>query len=174
MNWPPDTARDCECSIWYVKRPTRRSQLCEKCTSLKWHLSARKREHDRLTPEQRKLRQQASSTVPFDHLSPASKKARLSNMRTAITKLRTSGQRSVEKLELERVCMSDKQNDELCELVKAISSSDQGRQALQTIYHEADEAGSGKGDLLKDIWERDVADMEGFYQDQQRNGRPIA
>ena len=50
-------------------------------------------------------------------------------MHTAITKLCTSGQRSVEKLELERVCMSDEQNDELCELVKAISSSDQGHKA---------------------------------------------
>ena len=22
VNWPPDTAQDYECSIWYVKRPT--------------------------------------------------------------------------------------------------------------------------------------------------------
>ena len=35
MSWPPDTARDCDCSIWYTKRLIQKSQLCEKCTSLK-------------------------------------------------------------------------------------------------------------------------------------------
>ena len=171
VSWPPDTAQHSECSICYTKSPTRKSQLCEKCTALKWQLSARKRVHDHLTPAQRKLRQQASSTVPFDILSPASKKAWLSNMRAEITKLRTLSQHSFDKLE--QVCINDKQNDELCELVKAIDSCDQGRQPLQGIFQEADEVGKGKGDLLKDIWERDISDMKGFNQDQQRNGRSI-
>lgn len=92
-------------------------------------------------------------------------------MRAEITKLRVLSQYSIERLE--RVCLNDKQNDELCKLVKEIDSTEQGRQALQTIFQEADVAGSGKGDLLKGIWERDVADMEAFHEDQQRNGRSI-
>lgn len=69
------------------------------------------------------------------------------------------------------MCINDKQNDELCELFKAIDSYDQGRQALQGIFQEADEV--GKGDQLKAIWERDVSDIEGCNQDQQSNGRSI-
>ena len=44
---------------------------------------------------------------------------------------------------------------------------------IKATKHQVDKVGSGKGDLLKDIWEQDVADMEGFHQDQQRNGSPI-
>ena len=170
-NWPPDTARDCQCNVWHRKSHSKKTCMCDKCSLLQLHLSARKREHDRYTPAQRKQRQQASSTVSFDLLSPASKKARLSNMRKEIAKLRSTCQHSVEKME--RVCMSDSQNEELCELVQAISSSDEGQQQLQTIFQEADTVGSGKGDVLKSIWEQDTADMKEFYEDQHKNGKFI-
>lgn len=36
------------------------------------------------------------------------------------------------------------------------------------------EAGEGKGDILRGIWEQDVSDMKQFYQDQKQNGEYIA
>ena len=63
--WPPDTARDYECTVFYEKT-TQKTPLCKKCVSLKWHLSARKMEHDQLTDEHRRQRQQSSSTIPID------------------------------------------------------------------------------------------------------------
>ena len=38
------------------------------------------------------------------------------------------------------------------------------------IFSEADQFGEGHGELLKEIWDRDVADMEQFFKDQKTNG----
>ena len=99
--WPPDTARDYECTVFYEKSFTQKTPLCKKCVSLKWRLSARKMEHDLLTSEHRW--QRTSSTVPFDILSPESKKARLSNTRSnmhrEIVNLQSQAKCSAEKIE---------------------------------------------------------------------------
>ena len=89
-------------------------------------------------------------------------------MRREIANLRSQAKCSAEKIE--RTSMNDKQNDEIAELVKSIDSSDHGQHALQLIFQEADKAGEGKGDILRDIWEQDVSDMKQFYQDQEKNG----
>ena len=69
--------RDVECTVLYeINSTQRKSLICPKCNSLKWQLSRRKREHDKLTPSQRMKRQASSSHVPFDVLSPCGKKAR--------------------------------------------------------------------------------------------------
>ena len=169
--WPPDTGRDCECPVFYEKSSTQKTPLCKKCISLKWRLSARKLEHDHLTDEHRWQRQQSSSTVSFDVLSPKSQKARLSNMRREIANLRSQAKRIDEKIE--RTSVNDKQNDEIVELVKAIDNSDHGQHALQSIYQEAEKTGNGKGDILRGIWEQDVSDMKQFYEDQKQNGEYV-
>lgn len=149
-SWPPDTARDCECHILYEKSATRKSSICSKCTSLKWRLAARKREHEQFTNEHRSQQQQASSTVPFDVLSPHSKKARLTNMRHEISTLRAKSRSNARMIE--RIAVSEKQNEELFELIQSIKKSENGQRALQSIYKEADSTGDGKGDILKNIW----------------------
>ena len=166
--WPPDTARDSECSIFYEKHSTQKTQMCEKCTSLKWHLAARKREHDQLSPGHRLERQQVGSTVQFDNLSPASKKARLGNMRKEITNLRAQVHQYSDKVE--RIAVTESQNEDMSQLVQAIQQSQHGQHALQTIYKEAEATGCGRGDVLKAAWEKDAVDMCQFYQDQKNNG----
>ena len=52
-SWPPDTARDCECTVLFEKGLTHKSVLHKKCTSLKWCLCARKRGHDHISDEHR-------------------------------------------------------------------------------------------------------------------------
>ena len=170
-SWPPDTARDCECTVLFEKGPTHKSMLCKKCTSLKWRLSARKREHDQIGDEHRLKRQRSSSTVPFSVLSPESKRARVSNMRREIVTLRAQAKSNAQKIE--RMSVNDEQTEELYELIRSINSCDTGQQALQSIYREAESTGAGKGELLKAIWEEDVTDANGFYQDQQKNSKCI-
>ena len=165
--WPPDSARGCECPVLYEKRSTRKSALCSKCTSLKWRLAARKREHEQFTSEHRLHRQRASSTVQFEVLSPHSKKARVTNMRHEISSLRAKSRSNAQIIE--RMAISDKQNEELFELIRSIKSSEDGQRALQSIYQEADSTGAGKGDVLKSIWEHDVSDVTQFHKDQEQN-----
>ena len=77
--WPPNVARYVECQLWYHKDAKQQSNLCKACTQLKWKLSARKKEHDRLSQTE-KQRSDASSQYPFEYLSPDSKKVKVSNM----------------------------------------------------------------------------------------------
>ena len=48
--WPPDTARDIECAVWFRKESSSRSDLCDRCVRLKWQLAARKKSCDELSP----------------------------------------------------------------------------------------------------------------------------
>ena len=50
--WPTDAARDVECCMWYKKGATKKSDLCDKCTKLKWQLTARSKEHEAVSTTQ--------------------------------------------------------------------------------------------------------------------------
>lgn len=41
--WPPNTARDCDCAIWFRKESSSDADLCDRCVRLKWQLAARKK-----------------------------------------------------------------------------------------------------------------------------------
>lgn len=166
--WPPDRARDCECAIWYRKEGSRQSDLCEKCVRLKWQLVARRKSHGNLSPTEKLKRQSASSKYPFEYLSPRSKKIKLGHLRQSIADIR---QRASEKVNLvDRHSLPTEQSDEICEMVSTIQQNEEGQHQLQQIFTEADQSGEGRGELLKEIWDRDVADMEQFFQDQKSNG----
>ena len=89
------------------------------------------------------------------------------NMCQEIKTLRRRLQHNAE--EIDRLSMNDIQNEELADLIRSIQKSDHGQQELQSIYREAEETGTGKGDLLRSIWDQDVADIDKFYQDQHSN-----
>ena len=72
---------------------------------------------------------------------------------------------------IERIAVSDEQNDKLFELIRSIKKSEDGQRELQSIFREADSTGAGKGDILKSIWEQDVSDMTQFYKDHEQNGK---
>lgn len=90
VNFPSDSVRDIDCSVILEVKAIQKKTTCSKCMSLKWELARRKREHDNLTQSQVKERQSSSSRVPYDALSPCSKKARFENMRDTIHRLRSS------------------------------------------------------------------------------------
>ena len=99
----------------------------------------------------------------MDYLSPASRTKSIDNMRTEIEilmqKVRPHNQTTSMDLE-------DEQSEEMIPLVQYISDSDVGLPELEKIYQEADEAGDGKGIVLKNTWENDV---EIFYSNQHQN-----
>lgn len=84
--WPPNTARDIECAIWFKMESSSHSDPCDRCVRLKWQLAARKKSSDELSPSDRLTRQCASSSYPFQYLSPHSKKIKLDNMHQTIHK----------------------------------------------------------------------------------------
>ena len=168
-NCLPDSVRDHECTVMYQQRSTSRSPICGKCTSLKWHLTRRKREHDDLTPSQRAKRQSSSSKVPFDTLSPVSQKARVDSMRKTIKNLQSKTDYYSGKIE--RLSANEVQNEEIGKLVNAIVSSDNGCQKLDEIYAEANCVKNGLGNQLKEIWKKDCTDWQQFLADQETNGK---
>lgn len=66
--------------------------------------------------------------------------------------------------------MPDSQSSEIAEVVRTIHNTEQGQNLLQQIFSEADQSGEGRGELLKEIWDRDVSDVNQFSQDQKNNG----
>ena len=84
---PPNSVRDSSCIIFYKQQPKSKSLVCSNCTSLKWLLTKRKKEHDEMPVSQRQKRQSSSSSVPFKVLSPHSQQARVENMRKTIKTL---------------------------------------------------------------------------------------
>ena len=99
----------------------------------------------------------------MDYLSPASRSKRIDNMRTEIEILRQKVRPHNQTTSMD---LEDEQNEEMIQLVQYISDSDVGLSELENIYQEADEAGDGKGIVLKNTWENDVAM---FYSDQHQN-----
>ena len=57
--------------------------------------------------------------------------------------------------------------------MKSIDCSHDRQHALESIFQEADKAGEGKGDILRDIYiyGNNVSDMKQFFQDQEQNGK---
>ena len=166
-SWPPNRARDVECALWHRKGALTSSDMCNRCSRLNWQLAARKKTHDELTPLERERRRSASSTYPFQYLSPKSKKVKIENLQQAVTYHRRLSQKAQA---IDRACISEAQGAEVAEIIHTIHNSAEGQKQLQQIYSEADHSGDGRGAVLKQIWEEDVSDMQQFMKDQETNG----
>lgn len=70
---PPDSARSDECPVLFNRQTKSKSLSCDKCLSLKWLLTRRKKEHDAMSAGRRTQRQSTSSCLPFcfESIQPA-------------------------------------------------------------------------------------------------------
>ena len=162
LSLPHDSVRHSNCSRIFSVLNRKSDSICNSCLSLKFYLTRRKTTLSLMTTPDRKRRQDVSSTVPFDFLSPFSKTQRLKNMRRKIYSLhRKLSSGNCSSIELE-----DEQNVEMTKLVKGIFESDVGVEALEKIYEEADSTFDGRGEELRSVWSEDV---EMFYCDQKQN-----
>lgn len=111
--------------------------------------------------------QQTSSVFPIDYLSPASKKARLSNLKIENRTLKAKITK-LQALKVSNLSLCDNQSQEMTQLVRAISSSEFGRSELQKIFDEAETHGEDKGFMLRNVW--DDTENSIFFRDQFSNG----
>ena len=146
-NCPPDSVQDSECTILYKQQSTTKSLICTKCTSLKWLLTKRKKEHDGMPASQQMKRQSSSSNAPFNVLSPGSQQARVENMRKTIRTLQLRSDYYSKRTE--RLATNDVQNMEIGKLVDTIVNSQDGQQRLAEVFSDADHANKGMGNVLK-------------------------
>ena len=156
--WPPNTARDIE----FKKELSSHSDLCDRCVRLKWQLAVCKKSSHELLPSDR-LTRQSTSFYPFQYLSPHSKKIKLDNMCQTIHK--TTSKKAQE---VDRLSMPDSQSSVIAEVVQTIHNTEQGQNLLQQIFSQADQSSEGQGELLKEIWDRDVSDINQFSWDQKK------
>ncbi len=106
------------------------------CSSFKWYLMRLKRQHESDVTSHFD-HQQPSSVFPFDYLSPASKKARMTNVKKANRILKVQLAR-LQAFKTTRLDLCDEQSQDI---VNTISSSDVGRAELEMIFSEADKCG---------------------------------
>lgn len=163
---PNDTVRHVDCIRMGQKTAMQKTSLCKSCSSLKQHLTRQKRRHEE-SHSNHEEHKTASSKFPFDYLSPASKKARLTNIKKENHALKVK----VKRFRDVRLELNDDQSKEMAELVHTISNSEAGKIELEKIFNEAEEVGEGRGYSLKNIWEEDVSDIETFNKDQLTNSK---
>ena len=65
------------------------------------------------------------------------------------------------------VPLDDTQNNELSKPISSIGNSDTGSAILRSIYNEAEDSGQGRGEVLREIWNKSH-DRASFFQDQQK------
>ena len=161
---PGDTVRHTTCNRMCKKLEKQKTLICKPCLLVKYYLAKQKRKHDQLAIDSREEHQKSTSSVPFDYLSPCSKKAWLMNMRKEINTLKLKLKRTSDKiLQLQ---LNEEQAEDIAKLCHAISQSEVGRCELEKIFTEAEESGQGKGYKIKSMWERDT---ECFNEDQLTN-----
>ena len=89
-------------------------------------------------------------------------------MSVSIHKLRSTAEYYADRIE--RIALTDVQNEEIGQLVDAVATSSDGMGSLDKIYSEADAANEGLGETVKCIWDKDANDWKQFQTDQERNG----
>lgn len=165
----PEHVRHSDCLIFYRKSPKKLSPICEHCLKLRKRLTSLKKNHDSLPMEEKVKRTSSSSNFPNQFLSPASRAKKEANTSAKVKCLRQRNERLTAKSE--RYEFEETQAQELACLVKAINEQEDGRAALESMYHDAEEFGgkAGKGELLRTIWKNDVEGFDEFTKDQEIN-----
>lgn len=162
-----------KCKAWHIpssnyKQDSSFSKMCGECLICYRYVKRAIESKKSLDCAKCDERRNPSSNYPLKYLSPKSKAARSGNSRQQ----RSRFKKQVRKLyKRTRVELPQEQSSELCKLMEAIESSDEGKMELQNIYKEGNQYKNNKGgkagNFLKDIWQKD---HESFFKDQRNNG----
>lgn len=155
------------CSLWYVPKKDTECKCCPACKLLQHDIKVLAQRADKITDSQRRARTLPSSKYPLSKLSPASQKKRT----TSTMVERKNLIRKVNKLQPFNCTVSDKQNDELLQLVTSVSKK--GSKVIQELIDEGDKA-LGENNVLKESWQQDVIERLQFDSDQHKTGGYIA
>ena len=161
------------CLMWHKplnekKTNVGMSGVCRNCKKLHHDLSVLKNRAESASPGHKDKWTDPSSNRPMKYLSPDSRAVRFGKM----TKERTCLRKSLSKFESMDINLLGNQHDEVCQLVSAIA--ERGKDDLEQIFHEAETANEGGGELLKQLWDRDIEDKKSFYEDQLKNSKCLA
>ena len=149
------------CSLWHV--PNTLGTCCAACKLLQHDIKVLAQRADGTTESQKRARTLPNSKYPLSKLSPASQKRRVAS--TIVE--RKNLMRKVSRLQPFNCDVSDKQHDELMQLVMSVSKS--GSKVIQELIDEGDHI-LGENNLLKESWEQDVTERLQFDSDQQKSG----
>ena len=169
------------CMIWHVpssrqnissrsnSSDPRWRRVCSRCLKFTRYVKKRVKPKKIVDAATKSLRQMPSSHCPWKFLSPSSKRKRSRNVRQQRTRLQKQAVRFYKKSKVE---LPANQSNELCELIQAIESSEEGKAELGKIIGDGNKF-EGKnavraGDCIEEVWKRD---REGFFKDQRNNGK---
>lgn len=180
MSGPIKTTHAVSCKIWHVPSSRQNAsgrakpadpqwrRMCSECLKVTRYVKRRVKAKKSVDVATKVLRQMPSSHCPWKYLSPSSKSKRSRNVRQQRTRLQKQVLKFYKKTKVE---LPASQSSELCKLVKAIESSEEGKRQLDEIRKEGNKLevqnGSRAGDCVSEVW---IKDREGFFEDQQNNG----
>lgn len=138
--------------------------MCAGCRLLNHDLRVILKQAVEASPKHKEKQTEPSSNIPLKYLSPCSQASRLKKSTTERKRLRKSLFKAESAMD---VILLDEQESEMTEVVRAIE--ERGDTELSTIIEEAELIQEGNGEMLRDVWEQDVASRSKFYEDQLKN-----
>lgn len=155
-----------DCAMWHI--PTNRKlkpddcryNMCTKCKTL--HAYLERRENIQLSSDEKKSRTEVSSNYAISYLSPKSQSIRKNKISINRISLKKTVARLKQRLSMH---LPDRQSNELTEIISVIQ--DKHIDDVKQILSDADS--SGKGDILRALWEQDIKEHNEFSEDQERN-----
>ena len=161
----------CKCSQWHIPNNSRQSSdskgfnCCKACKQLLHDIHQLQQAAESVPDPVRNERLSVSSNYPISKLSPASQLTRLSKA----NEQRKQYARKLKKLGKFDCDVSDKQHEELVQLVSVASKSE----CVQELLAEGDRILGEDNNCLKQAWQQDVTERLEYERDQSRAGEYV-
>ena len=158
------------CEMWHIPHnihhPTgdELRDTCQPCRNLHRDIQKLVEKASTVTEEQKIARTSTHSKYPMKYLSPTSRALRV----TKICKDRVNLAAKLSKVEHFDCDVSDKQHDELLELVRSINKN--GSKAIEDLCAEGDRFLGDVKSPLREVWHQDVVERLEYEKDQRKSG----
>ena len=167
VEWGPPFCRisSDNCTMWHLPHNLAESSLfqcCKACKQLQHDIKQLVQRADETTEVQKRSRTLPSSKYPISKLSPDSQKKRIASVMVERKYLISK----INRLQKFDCTVSDKQNDELMQLVEAVNSTHS--KVIEELIEEGNRQ-LGENNLLHDSWRQDVTERLNFDSTQQKS-----
>ena len=137
---------------------------CKACKQLIHDIGQLQQSAEKVSTSTRYTRRSVSSNYPVSKLSPGSQFVRLAK----VSEERKQHYKALKKFNRFDYDVSDKQHEELMQLVSTISRS--GSKAVLEMIAAGDRVLGEEGTALRQAWKQDVTERLEFEKDQSKTG----
>ena len=182
MAGPVKSIHASSCKIWHTPSSRQKvssksrsnasdpqwKRVCTECLGVLRYVRKKVKAKKNVDEATKAKRQEPSSHFPWKYLSPGSKSKRARNARQQRSRLKKQVLKFYKRTKIE---LPGQQSKELCQLIEAIESSENGKKELSKINADGNKhvgkGGPKAGDCISGVWQKA---RESFFENQRNNG----